>query len=656
MRTRIATPKPRLILAAAMALSMGLVPAVASASVRTARVHAAALPVPSAHPCSFSASITCGQIRVPQYWSDPGGPTFKVAYRLYPQTNAALPTEEPVVGFVGGPGASSIDSAGSWISFMGPLHASHPMLVMDYRGTGRSSPIDCQGLQHATSNDNWVDLTADCAQQLGDSANAYGLAATAADLHAILQGLGIPKVDVYGTSAGSITAASFAANYPDDIHAAVFDGAYDNTFDPFEREAAANLRAAWTKLCARAGTCAGILHSMSRFANELAAHPIAGRAHNQFGQDRRVVITPHVFADMLTDGTYSATELRDMPAAIQAARSGDTLPILRLASEMETSTYVGGGNPKHYSNGYYMAVYCHDNPLAFDLNEDYAARKASLDQQVAAMPADTFSPLSNDVYLNGLYEYQLVSGCLKWPAPAVADPAFPTGQLADIPVLVLNGEFDYATPPADAQALAARFPNGHYVELANGKHVVAQGDQLNCARAIARTFIQTLDVGDTSCATRTPDQKVVPAFPDGVARAPAAQSAGPIDQSTDLERRTAWTAAWTLGDALARQRFSGLGLRAGTYSASTPSGAPGPRINFDQTEFVSGEAISGHASYDRTQLSVKSNLQVSGPGATSGTLRIAFKTGVQNAQATIKGRLDGNRIRLVTPAPWATRV
>ena len=60
---------------------------------------------------------------------------------------------------------------------------------------------------------------------------------------------------------------------------------------------------------------------------------------------------------------------------------------------------------------------------------------------------------------------------------------------------------------------------------------------------------------------------------------------GCLDQG---DWRIAWAATWTLGEALARQRSSGRGLRGGTYHASRPD-------PFEETRFVRSLRVSGTA-------------------------------------------------------------
>jgi pimeloyl-ACP methyl ester carboxylesterase len=209
-----------LMVAAVLPATGAIAPVVADAG----SPHAASASPPVVHPCHLGRAL-CGSIRVPLYWSlpDGGGRRLTVHFRVYLHTDATAKAAEPVVGFEGGPGYGSIGSAGSYLALLGPLRATHDLIVMDQRGTGSSDPIRCPALQQGRGN--FVDAAAACARRLGPAANAYGSAAVAEDLHAILRGLGISKVNVYGDSYGTYAAQSFALHHPENVRALVLDAA-----------------------------------------------------------------------------------------------------------------------------------------------------------------------------------------------------------------------------------------------------------------------------------------------------------------------------------------------------------------------------------------------------------------------------------------------
>ena len=236
--------------------------------------------------------------------------------------------------------------------------------------------------------------------------------------------MGIPKVDLYGDSYGTYLAQVFALHHPEDVRAMVLDGTYDQSFDPFARDASAAIRRAWQALCARDGTCPGVLRTFGTFARRLAAHPLTGIVLGPAGAAHHVRLTADGLAQMVYDATYVFTIYRDLPAAIHAAEHGDTAPLLRLASEDLAET--GNGNfPRAYSAGLYMAVSCHDYPTIWDATASVPERRTQLAQAIAGLAPDAFAPFADGPYLHSLYEDQLVYGCLKWPAPIGSGSGLP---------------------------------------------------------------------------------------------------------------------------------------------------------------------------------------------------------------------------------------
>jgi hypothetical protein len=124
-----------------------------------------------------------------------------------------------------------------------------------------------------------------------------------------------------------------------------------------------------------------------------------------------------------------------------------------------------------------MAVSCHDYPTA-------------------------------SVYLHSYDENELVYGCLDWPAPHVPDPPFPTRiDYPHTPVLVFDGQFDQATPMADARKVSAAWKNSTLVEVANANHVTADGDMDRCTSVILQRFIRTLNDGDRQLQRGTGERR-----------------------------------------------------------------------------------------------------------------------------------------------------
>jgi pimeloyl-ACP methyl ester carboxylesterase len=623
-------------IAASLAILIAAVPASGAAAAPTKR-------------CADDRSARCGSVRVPVFRGVRGSGHLTVRFRVYPRTDRSRPALEPVVTVEGGPGYPSIGSADYYLFMLGGLRARHDVIVMDNRGTGSSGAINCPRLQQGKGV--YAREVGRCARKLGRRANAYGTCAAADDLAAVLDKLRVPVVDVYGDSYGTYFAQAFAVRHAERVRAVVLDAAFGvDYFDFWTRQESRALRFAWPAVCARSTGCgADVLDQLRRWAVRLQARPLRGISRDADGGRHRVKLDGANLGQMAGDASYYYSLYRDLSAALSAAGRGDRAPLLRLAAE--DLPFTGGGPVKDYSEGAYAAVACHDYPTVWDTAAPVATRRAQLAAARATLEPDAFAPFPDEIWLRSLYVNQLVTGCLRWPAPAHPDPPVPPGaSYPTMPVLVLVGDLDAITPLEDSQRAASLFPNSTLVTVANVNHVTALADFNDCASAIVRRFLRTLAAGDTSCAARTPEVHVVPDFPRTLAAAPAA-TAAPGDRSTARDRRVAWAAAWTAGDALARWWLmygeDGHGLRGGTFVASGDYLAYVPiRLRLRATRFVEDLPVSGTLEWDRRAGRVTARLRVRG-----GTLRVAWSATATRAIASVSGTLGGRTVRLATPAP-----
>lgn len=619
-------------------------------------------PAAVVRPCPGQKRVRCGRIKVPLYWATPKRGSLHVHFQVFVHTDTSLPALEPIVAMEGGPGYPSTGSAASYLFMIGALHRRHDLILMDQRGTGRSDAINCPGVQDYDGLSRPRDfpaVVAACARRLGERANAYGSAAVAEDLRAVLKAIHVRRIDLYGDSYGSYAAQVFAVHYPRFVRDLVLDATYDQRFDPLEPEAVSALRRAWDTMCRSWPGCRrhGLLADLASFDRRLARHPLVSVIGGDPHTRRHIDLTASSFAQLVDDATYTYTVFRDLPAALVAARRGDLVPIEQLAAE-DAGLNAPGGAPSGYSAGDLEAVSCHDYPTAWDTRASDARRAAQLRRAIRRLRARVFFPFTKRVWLESLDENELVYGCLRWPRPTIPDPPFPRGApFPRIPVLVLDGLLDQATPLADAKRVAAAWPDATFIRVANTNHISAQVDFLHCVSVFTRRFLAKRTAGNTSCAGRVPAQYVVPAFPQSVQRAPQAVRAGRADHSTKLDRQIAWVATETVGDALERWYNLGRpghGLYGGSVDATGGYYSYGPLVlRFHSTRFVPDLAVSGRASWNRTSSMLQATLTVAGPRGLSGHLRIQWSTNEQAATAKENGTVDRRSVTLTMPATYS---
>ena len=269
-----------------------------------------------------------------------------------------------------------------------------------------------------------------------------------------------------------------------------------------------------------------------------------------------------------------------------------------------------------------------------------------------------FFPFSKRVWLSSLDENELVYGCLDWPRPTVADPPFPSGtRFPHIPVLVLDGLLDQATPLGDASKVAAAWPDATFVRVANSNHITAQADFLHCVSVIVRQFPwhghcrRHLMCSPRACPVRRarlPNQR------RQCTTSGTCWHFGPLDKR---DRKAAWVATETIGDALERW-FNLLGGPGhGLYEVPSTSGAYysyGPLVlRFKSTRFVPDLKVSGTATWDRASSLLTAKLSLTGPHGLKGNLQIEWPTSEAGAIASEGGTISGQSVALEMPAPFS---
>jgi pimeloyl-ACP methyl ester carboxylesterase len=158
---------------------------------------------------------------------DPDGATITIGFELHRATNHNKPALGTIVTVEGGPGYASTDSRDYYLDLFAPLLARRDLLIVDARGTGTSSFINCPGLESLQGE--YLENIRLCGEQLGAASDLYGTALAADDLAAVLDALEIDRIDLYGDSYGTFFGQTFAIRHPDRLRTLTLDAAYPTT-------------------------------------------------------------------------------------------------------------------------------------------------------------------------------------------------------------------------------------------------------------------------------------------------------------------------------------------------------------------------------------------------------------------------------------------
>ncbi len=599
----------------------------------------------------------CGTVARPL---DPSGHvpgTLQIPWRLYKHTGPNF--AGTILAQEGGPGYPTSGSHYEYLLLFGPMRDRYDILMVDARGTGRTA-ISCPSLDTVRSRTP-RDVGA-CGGLLGPKSVLYGTRLAAQDLKAVLDHLGITEVNYYGDSYGTFFGQVFTALYPNVVRSVVLDGAFPVIGEsPWYPHAAEASRHGFRAACARSPACAHLpgetLDRIAQFLQYLRENRFRGVGYDAEGAKRHVDVGPGALGLMLFGGSGPLV-FRDLDPAIRAFfDDGDKAPLLRLAAEEQSA--FDPGPIRSFSYGLFAAVSCMDYQQIYNMNHSVHDRLAEMAQAVAQKQAEhpnIYSPLTIQEFRQIPIDTSVVDLCEQWP---VSDPPYPPGQpipphtpFTQAPTLVINGEFDTLTPVGDGDDVAARFPNVTHVIVANSFHVDAIYDMDDCAQAIVRRFIDTLNPGDTSCAPNVKEVRVVPKFVRHASDAnPADATSG--NTATTYDLAVASAAVQTAGDVMARWWLNGsgkgVGLRGGTWSYV--GFGYNPKFTLTNVKWTEDLPVSGKAEWDGADGAIHATLTYTDKFGEAATVTATWNDRDHHAVATLRGTVGNRTINATMPAP-----
>jgi pimeloyl-ACP methyl ester carboxylesterase len=603
--------------------------------------------------------VRCGYLNRPL---DPAGAvagTLAIYYEFYPHSGAGA-AAGTLVAAEGGPGYPTTESREDYLALFKPLRQTHDVLLMDNRGTGRSGAIDCEPLQRAPALTR-EDIGA-CGRSLGTSAPFYSTTLAADDLAAVLDSLGVARIDLYGDSYGTYFSQVFALRHADRLRSLVLDGAYalegpDYAWYPHYPAA---MRAKFDRACERSPGCRALpgssIEHIHPALEQLRAHPFDTTVSDDAGRPVPLRADPSALAIVMFGGSPAYATVRETDAAARAFSAGDRAPLLRLMAESLGSVDLrdASRSPAMASAGLAAAVFCQDPPQVFDLALDVMQRPAALEHAYArlqqALP-EPYAPFTLAEFRGMPPDYAFIDECLDWPAPAAGAPTPPLvpprASYPDVPVLVVTGELDNMTGIADGEAAASHYPRAFHVVIANSFHVNAlPRARSDCGAQLVRYFIAHLAIANEECAARVPPVPLLARFARTSQELNPAQAL-PGNQADERVLQETAAALQTSADALVRAQANGpgklAGLRGGSFSVEARGS--GYRLTLHEVRWSEDVTVSGHVDCRGKRETVRAALSLQDATGRHGTLSLRWQTDDVQAIARISGRIDGRSVR-----------
>jgi pimeloyl-ACP methyl ester carboxylesterase len=608
------------------------------------------------------ANSVCGYVQVPLDRKHTQGTKIGIYFEQYFHSNPG-PAVSAIMVNLGGPGFATTNSRNYFqFGLFAANMDAHDLLLVDDRGRGLSGAINCVELQHGGTD--FVTAEKDCAAQLGAAASRYGTGDIAEDMNEVREALGYELIDYLGASWGGADAIAFATRHPEHVRSLVLDSPVGppavipyTARQSFETH---SIPLVITNLCARSLLCApdhpNPAAELSALIQTVRAHPVEGDSHDASGNPLHVRVDERTLLDFTLyqsalHGIY--TTQNEVLAAYASLEHGDAVPLLRLAAEgFFTIDPTDQGDPTGFSMAAFYATGCADVGEPWEWSDGVSDRMDSYGEYIATLPNEYFAPFSKSVGTDIRFS-SLGMQCFWWQKPTRSSPiAKPNAVYPSVPTLVLAGDIDDQLPAAANEAVGDLFPNSTFVVVANSRHETT-GWTL-CGTNLANQLIETLSPGDTSCAN-TPEYiwPAVGRFPFLTRHArPAAPDSSGTNQIGETERKVVSVAVAAATDAL--QRFTigsgaGVGLRGGSFSST--GNFPIFNIMLTNCAFSEDVIVNGAIAWSAPDGSMTSDLTVSGPGTSGGTLHVTgFWEGFGPVgYFQVNGTLGGKNVSVLVP-------
>jgi pimeloyl-ACP methyl ester carboxylesterase len=391
----------------------------------------------------------------------------------------------------GGPGSSSIDLLISYSAILNEIRSKRDILVVDQRGTGRSNVLTCPEMQDAeevVDPEKIKQLSQQCLDGLDANPRFYTTSIAVQDLDAVRHAAGYNQLSIYGVSYGTRVAQHYLRRFPDKSRAIILDGVTPIGLNLAGGEIARRSQASFDDMSARckaSDSCkkqfGDIPLKFKELRERLAEAPVTvSLLHPVSGELMDKELTEQDLYGVLRLMAYATESNALLPMLISKAHDKNYIP---LAAQ---TLMVGSEFAKDLAIGMSNAVVCtEDAPF---------------------VEASDLEGLDN-TYFGKDMANSIAAMCEVFPR-GLMDDDFLKPFDTDVSVLILSGETDPITPPANGEQAAKMLSNSkHLIVPAHGHGVFSRG----CVLQLSSQFIEeaSFENLETDCIQR---EKPMPFF------------------------------------------------------------------------------------------------------------------------------------------------
>jgi pimeloyl-ACP methyl ester carboxylesterase len=428
----------------------------------------------------------CGTWTVPEDRANAGGRKVNLRVAIVASVSRS-PAPDPLFFVAGGPGQAATESFVVLAGAFEQIRQKRDIVLVDQRGTGQSGALQCSNedqtdealsLSDAEAQARLKQEVAACLKGLKADPRFYTTPIAVRDLDDVRAALGYDKINLYGVSYGTRVAQTYLHDYPEHVRTVILDGVVpqDEALGLNEaRDAQRALDLIFDRCGSDPGCQAAFPNVRAEFATLLAAlekeparvtlpHPVTGKVVD-------VLLTRRQAGAAVRLLSYTPETAALLPLLIHTAAQGNAAP---LAAQW---LIVSEDLSQSVSLGLNLSVVCaEDAPF---------------------LQPEALAQANRDTYLQNGESDNIQFMCSVWPHGTL--PAdFKQPVKSTLPVLLLSGEADPVTPPANADRVAQALPQSlRLVVPGDGHNVIYRG----CLPRVAADFVKsgTVQGLDTAC-------------------------------------------------------------------------------------------------------------------------------------------------------------
>ena len=460
----------------AFAVLLGLLTSLQTSS--SAHQNGAAIALRPCEVRGIQGPAKCGTFEVFENRATRKGRKISINILVLPATGQQR-EPDPFFYFAGGPGSGATEDAPGIARAFTKIREHRDLVFVDQRGTGQSHQLECVFYD---PNDQQsylgyffpLEQVRKCRSDLETTAELTLYTTTIAmdDIDEVRAALGYDKINLFGASYGTRAAMVYLRQHPKHVRTVMLQGVSPtNMYLPgdYPQQTERALQGVLAE-CAADEACNKAFPNIKSETRAVLDRLIKGPVDVEWQPPNsatpiKVSVSRNVVAEAVRYLLYNPGGASRVPLFVHQAAEGNFTPLAQAALNYRKNL-VGTG-----SNGMYLTVTCAEDIPWVKRGEGESERFAQ----------NTF-----------LGDYRLQEqreACALWPRARVDSDYFKPVR-SDVPVLILTGEWDPVTPPANGDFVARTFPNSLHVVVPHGAHGLGGLEGLDCVERLGPEFVE----------------------------------------------------------------------------------------------------------------------------------------------------------------------